>query len=211
MAIPRRELRGHKCLRSGTPIPSTHQQLRLSTGHASNLSATPHRRVTAASHCTTASQPNRSTYPEIKPEHTDDRARCPDAQTTHRAMTTLRRSTPRSAGPRAAPPRPTQRSARVAPVYPLTHRRTPSGRGPHSTNPITTTIHMHSPHPKTPTQANLTPPRQAAHLQSMRTSYSFAQGGSRDNRGWPGHRHPETATPQAIPRNTGTQKPPRRT
>ena len=129
----------------------------------------------------------------------------------HRAATTLRRNTPRSTGPRAAPPQPTQYSARVAPLYPLTHLPPPSRRGPYPTNPITTTTHTHSPHPKNSTPAKLAPPGQAAHLQPIRPSYSFAQGGSRDNRGWPGHRHPETATPQALPRDTGTQTPPRRT
>ena len=32
----------------------------------------------------------------------------------------------------------------------------------------------------------------------MSISYSFAQGGSRTNRSWPGHRHPKTATPHKL-------------
>ena len=79
MVIPRRELRGHKCLRSGTPINSYDfpQAMHPTSQHH-------HRRVTAASHCTTDNQPNTSTYPETKPGHADDRARCPDARTTVR-------------------------------------------------------------------------------------------------------------------------------
>ena len=68
--------------------------------------------------------------------------------------------------------------------------------------------HTHSTHPKTPMQANLTPSGQAAHLRSTRTSYSFAQGGSRSNRGWPGQRHPKTATQQTVPGDTKAQTAP---
>ena len=74
--------------------------------------------------------------------------------------------------------------------------------------PITTTKHTHSPHPETPTKANLTPPGQAAHLQSMRPSYSVAQGGARSNRGWQGHRQAKTATPRTVPKDTEAQAAP---
>ena len=42
----------------------------------------------------------------------------------------------------------------------------------------------------------------------MRASHSSAQGGSRSNRGWPGHRHPKTATPQTVPKDTEAQTAP---
>ena len=129
----------------------------------------PRRRVTPASHCTTDNQPNRSTYPKTKPGLADGMAQCPDA-TDHRAATTLRRNAPRSTRPRAAPPRPQQHNARITLTCPVTHRPTPSRRGPHSTNPITTTTHTHSLHPKTPMQANVTLSGQAAHLQPIRSS-----------------------------------------
>ena len=44
----------------------------------------PHKLVATASHRTTSNQPNRSTYQGTKPGHADDRAPCPDAQTTAR-------------------------------------------------------------------------------------------------------------------------------
>ena len=157
----------------------------------------PHRRIAASSHSTTDNQPNRSTYPETRPVDTDDRAHYPDARITMRQPPYA--GTHRGQqGPRAAPPPPPQHKARITLICPLPHRPTPPQRGLHSANPSTTTTHTHSPHPKTATQANLTPPGQAVHLQSMRPSYSFAQGGSRSNRGWPGHRHPKTATPQTV-------------
>ena len=148
--------------------------------------------------------------------HTGNQTRARRRQITvprrpdHRAVTTLLRNTPRSTRPRAAPPRPQQHSARVTLTCPLPHHPTPSRRGPHSTNPITTVTHTHSPRPKTPMQANLTPPGQAAHLQPIRPSYSLAQGGSRGDRCWPGHRHAKTATAQAAPGDTEAQTSPRR-
>ena len=205
MAIPRRELRDHKCLSSTAQVSSYG--------------------FPRAMH-PTSQHPPQASHSSLTPRHGQPTKRIdlPGSQTRahrrqntllrrpdHHAATTLRRNRPRWTGPRAAPPRPTQHSARVAPIYPLAHRPTPSRRGPHPTNPITTTTHTHSPHPKTSTSANLTPPGQAAHLQPIRPSYSFAQGGSRDNRGWPGYWHSETATPQATPRASGTQTPPRRT
>ena len=167
-----------------------------------------HKRVATASHCTTDKQPNRSTYPEAKPDHADDRAVCPDSQTTVRQLPYL--------GTHRGQPGPGRRhrgpssTARIILTCPLTHRSTLSRRGPHSANPTTSTTHTHSPRPKTPMQTNLTPPGQAAQLPSMRTSYSFAQCASRGERGWPGYRHPKTATPQAAPRDTEAQTPPRR-
>ena len=67
-------------------------------------------------------------------------------------------------------------------------------------------LHAHTlPSPENPNANNSTPPGQAAHLQSMRSSCSFAQGGARSNRRWQGHRHPETATPQTVPKDTEAQ------
>ena len=79
MAIPRRELRGHKCLRLGTRINSYDfpQAMHPTSQH-------PHKRVATASHRTTDNQPNSSAYPETKPGHASGRVPCPDAQTTVR-------------------------------------------------------------------------------------------------------------------------------
>ena len=166
----------------------------------------PQRRVPTSSRSTTGNHPNGSTYPETKPVHTDDSTL--PRRPGHRATTTLRRNTPGSTGPRAAPTRP-----------PATHRahhaHIPSNASPNS---VTTWLSFHeshlpphadthSPHSKVPTQAKLTTPDQAVHLQYVRTSYSFAQGGSRGNRGWPGHRHSKATTPQAVPTDTEGQTP----
>ena len=204
MAIPRRELRDHKCLRSGAHTNSYvfPQAMYPTSQH-------PHKLVSTASHCTTDKQPNRSTYPETTPGDADDRALCRDAQTTvgqsPYAGTHHGQQVP-GRYHRGLP----EHNARIALTRPLTHRPTLSRRGPHSANPSTTTTHTHFPRPKTPMQASLTPPGQAAHSQPIRPSYSFAQGGSQGNRGWPGHRHPKTTTQEAVPGDTEAQTPPRR-
>ena len=79
IAIPRRELQDHKCLRSSAHINNYEfpQAMRPTPQH-------PHRRGPASSRSTTENQPNRSTYPEAKLMHNNDRAHCPDARTTVR-------------------------------------------------------------------------------------------------------------------------------
>ena len=100
MAIPQRGPRGHKCLRSSAYINSY--------GFLRAMRPTPqqppHRRVPTPSHSTTDNRPNRSTYPEAKPVHIADRAHCSDVRTTVRQPPDA--GTPRSTGPRAAPPQP---------------------------------------------------------------------------------------------------------
>ena len=174
------------------------QRLRFSAGHAPNPSATPHRPVPTSLHSTTDNQPNRSTDPKTKPVHTDDRAHCSDARITVRQPPYAGAHHGRQGGTTTAP-RNTPRASRSCP---LKHIAKISRRGPHSKNPITTTAHTHSPHLKTSTPAKLIAPDQAAHLQSIRASDSFAQGESRGNWGWPGHRHPKTTTPQTVPGDT---------
>ena len=134
MAIPRRELRGHKCLRSGVAVNSYdfHGPCTLPLSTPIGGPRQPH---TAPR---TTNQTDRHTRkPNLGRRRQDMPLRRPD----HRTTTTLRRNTPRSAGPRAAPPRPPQHSARIALMYPLMHRPTPSRRRRHSTNPITSTTH----------------------------------------------------------------------
>ena len=168
---------------------------------------TPQRRVPTSSHIPTDNRPNRSTDPGAKLAHAADRAHCSDARTTVRQPPNA--GTHRGQqGPGRNRHSPPQRTARIKLIYPLTHRPTPSRPGPHSANPITTTTQAHSPHPKASTSAKLTPPGQAAHLQSIRTPYSLAQGGSRGDRRWPGHRHPKTATSRTVPGDTEAQTPP---
>ena len=175
------------------------QQLRFSTDHVPNLSAPP-----------TGGSQQLHTAPWTT-NQTDRYTRKPNPGTP----------TTEHADPAPGPPHgdhPTQEhvtihrvpGARVALIYPLTHHQTPSRRGFHPANPITATMHTHSPHPRTSTPASLTPPGQAVHLQPIRPPYSSAQAGSRGNRGWPGHRHSKTATPQAVPRDAEAQTPPRR-
>ena len=149
------------------------QELRFSAVHAPNPSACLHRRVPTSSQSTTDNGPNRSTGPGAQPVHADDRAHCSDARTTVRQPPDAGTRHGRQ-GPGRHHRSPPQRTARIRLRKPLTHRPTPSRRGPHSVQPIITATHAQSPHPKTPTQANLTPPSQAAHLQSIRTPYSFA-------------------------------------
>ena len=163
MAIPRRERLGHKCLRSCAPVNSYDLPRAMHP-----TSQHPHRRGTAASHCTTDKQPNRSTYPDAKTGHAEATC-CPDAHTTapRPPYAGTRHDRP---GPGRHHRSPSQHDARIALIYPLTHSPTSSRRGPHSANPITTTTHTHSPHPKTPTQASLPPTGREAHLQSMRLS-----------------------------------------
>ena len=185
------------------------QQLRFSAGHARNASAPP----------TGGSQ-----QPHTAPRTSNETNRCTREPNTGTA--TAEDAAPTPGPPRshnhtqehatidwapAAPPRRTQHSARVTPIYRLTPRPTPSKRGPHPANLIATTTPTCSPHPKASTKANLSVRGQAAHLQPICPCYSFAHDGSRDNRGGPGDRHPETATPRATPRDTGAQAPPRRT
>ena len=151
----------------------------------------PHRRIPTSPHSTTSNRPSRTTYPETKAVHTDDRSHCPDARATMRqppyAGTHHRQQDPGLHPLCIAQPR---HNAAFTPRIPSLLQRT------------------HSPHPDAPAQANLTPPGQAAHLQSMRPSCSFAQGGSRSNRGWPGHRHPKTGTPETVPRDAEAQTAP---
>ena len=201
MAIPRRELRVHKCLSSGAHISSYGfpQAMRPASQH-------PHRRVTTASYCTTDNQPKDRYTRKPNPGTPTTGYTAPTPTPSRDDHPTQEHTTvDRAPGGTIAAP---QHSARTTLRYPLTHRPTPSWRGPHSMNPITTTTHTDSPHPKTSMQANLTPPGQAAHLRYMHTSYSFAQGGSQGNRGWPDHRHPKAATPQAVPGDTEAQTPP---
>ena len=79
IAIPRRALWGHKCLRSGAHINSYDFPQAVHP-----ISQHPRKRVTTAAHCTTNNQPNRSTHPETEPGHADDRAPCRDPQITVR-------------------------------------------------------------------------------------------------------------------------------
>ena len=133
------------------------QQLRFSAGHAPNPSATPDRRIPTSSHSTTDNRANRSTDPGAKPMHTADRAPYSDARTTMRQPPDARTHHDRQ-GPGQHRHSPPQHNARLTLIYPLTRRPTPSQRGPHSANAITTATHTHSPHPKTSTQAKLSPP-----------------------------------------------------
>ena len=165
MAIPRREPRGHKCLGSSAHI--NHYDFPQAVHPTSQY---PHKRVTTASHCTTDSQPNRSTYPGTKRGHghADDRPSCPnDRSTVLQPPYAGRQHGQQGPGRHQRGP---SNTARITPTCPPTHRPTPSRRGSHSANPITTTTYTHSPRLKTPTQANLTPPGQTAYLQPIRPS-----------------------------------------
>ena len=166
----------------------------------------PHRRIPASSQSTKDNQPNRSAYRETKFVHTDDRAHCPDARTTMRQ--------PPYAGTHHG-----NRATGCPTSAPATHRahhdHRPSNTSPNSaiTRPsLRESQHYHYTHalssPEDPNASKLTPRGQAARLHSMRPSYSFAPGGSRSNRGWPGHWHPKTATPQTVPKDTEAKKAP---
>ena len=150
----------------------------------------PHRRVTIASHNTMDNQPNRPTYPETTPVHTDDRANSPSPGPPcddHPAKehTTVNRA---------------PGCATSAPATPRAHHaHRPSNASPNSVTTLTPLRKSHHHHTRalpSPEDPNASEP------------YSFAQGGSRGNRGWPGHRHPKTATPRAVPRDTEAQTPP---
>ena len=197
MAMSRREPRGPECLRLGAHINTYDfpQAMHPTSQH-------PHKLVATASHRTTNNQPNRSAYPGTKPGHADDRAHCPDAQTTVRrppyAGTHHGRQGP---GQHHRGPRNTACASRSYTLQRIAQLRHDEA--------LTPRIPSLPPHTRTPRARRLrceqtTPPGQA-HLQPIRHSYSFAQGGSRGNRGWPGHRHPETATPHtARHRNADT-------
>ena len=51
------------------------------------------------------------------------------------------------------------------------------------------------------------PHHQAAHSRSVSTSDSYAQGGLRDSRGWPGRWCPKATTPKATPQGPEHQHP----
>ena len=123
-------------------------------------------------------RPNRSTDPGGKPVHTGHTAPTPgpprDNHPTHEHTTVDRAPNGTSTASRKAPrARHAYIPSNASPIFVTTRLLTPR---------IPSLPHTHSPHPKLPIQANLTPPGQAAHLRSMRISYSFAQGGSRGNR-----------------------------
>ena len=151
MAIPLRELRGHKYLKSCAPVNSydfpraTHP-----------TSQHPHGRGTAASYRTTDNHTNGPTYPEANPGHTDSGTCCPDAQTT--AGRPPYAGTPQSTGPRAAAPRPSQHRARVGLIYPLTHCPTPSRCDRHSPKSHRDHNAHALPSPEDLNASNLTPP-----------------------------------------------------
>ena len=132
MAIPQRERRDHKCLRSSAHINSYGFQRAM---HPTPQQ--PHRRVPTSPHSTTDDRPNRSTDPGAKLAHTNDRAHCSDARTTVRQAPYAGTYHGRQ-GPGRHHHSPPQRTARITLIYPLTHRPTPSRRGHHSVNPITT-------------------------------------------------------------------------
>ena len=87
-----------------------------------------------------------------------------------------------------------------------------------SPNSATTRLLLRESHDKRHTPTHSTRPSAnkltphlvgTAQLRSTHASYSFSQGGSRSNRGWPGRRHPETTTPRTSNRGqTETQTAP---
>ena len=189
-------------------VARPHHWLRFSTGHAPNLSAPP----------TGGSQ-----QPHIAPRTTNQK----DRQTRKPTPGT---STAEHATPTPGPPcgdHLTQEHATVnkAPgstiAAPATqrahHAHTRCNTSPNSvaTRPsLRESYHYHHTHalpsPEDLNASKLNPTRPSGALTIYAYLIFLCIGRVPGNRGWPGHRHPETATAQTIPRDTETPTPPRR-
>ena len=151
-------------------------QLRFLRAKRATPQQPPDKGVKTSSHGTTDSRPNRLTDPGAKLVHAGDRAHRCDARTSVRQSPEAGTHQDRQGPGRHHHSFP-QRTACMTLIYPLTHHAAPSRCGAHCVNPVTTSTRTHSPHPKISTPAQLARRSQAAHLQSVRTSNSFAQCG----------------------------------
>ena len=121
----------------------------------------------------------------------------------------------RKLNPRTRPTRRTAPASRPVTDDLRARRRNINDRGPRCPSTFATPCahHARSTSNVTPSSTKACPHlTEAAHAYDLRGfSFFFSQGGPRRNRGWPGHRHPETATPQARNRErTRAQTRPRR-